>query len=1375
MLRFILFIWCCLATNIANATNVGGNIDIDTLWTTQGSPYVVTSDLTVRATLAIQSGVIVYVQANRTITIGSESGPQGAGRINANNVLFTSVRDQAGNSSAAGDWGPMRIRGRDTSNLAGSTLRFGRGLIIEETDSDLTNFKSNQNQGAAIEQGFKAAPKGTGLSATGNAINGILLPSGNSKDGLSLFLRGIPYVVQGTLSAGPDLIALSPREINVAPGVSVPAEVRVLDPAPVGGLPVTLSMAPTGVATVPASILIPENARSAEFLVQGVGGSSTLTATSATLGSATAVILVQVPPSLNFTQNPVIPLGFVNRGSLFLSRAAPPEGLVVTLTSSATSIATVPASINIAPGANSAQFGITTLALGDFTLTASAPNYTNDTSAMTVRNASMTWSTDVNVPIGSRNVTLNFSDEVPAGGTSLTLSSSNPAVLTVPATATAPAGVTSINVLITGVTEGTSTISATSTRFGSATALSTVTNLRTTFVSAVTGVPRSRIPSQLAERLSINLTAPAPNGGVDLALTSSNPALTISRSSLNYVAGSTGALPFEIKSNVPGTFTITATAPNVVTNTLEVTVGPQASLTMGTTEPLYIGLNCQTNYGGVGVLFDNLNYTASVPLATSTTTNEPNNIQFFDSGFTNIRGLGLTTTGTISASAPGLISAPARPVQVVNPVVEFTGLANERTINSQRDEFRMQLKITQNGQFAQAAMLFAPQTINLNIVDAMPSTVVSGFYETATSPNLITSVTFPATNTPIDSLAFVGIPTANGDYKVKATLGPVDTISPNQSVRDYKLKFNVDSYIVGSKNIASQVRIERRIDGVLDTGPALSGTLSSSDTTRLTVNFEFTIPQGQSSASIFLVGKLASASPILVNASANGNSVYGSAPPLSVDVVDPQLTFSDFTVPVTFGPRNQFRMRLSIPGSAEPDQALVVPQTISVAVANATPANVIDGIYSAAIGGSFVTQLQLPVTSLQTGFLYPGSSAPGSYQVQATIAGNGNGPWLSSVQTAPPIAPVIIMDFSNGGNWFNNFSVVNNRGLGLGLKQNARARIDVNTAGPTTVNLTSNPPGALEFDPAQITLSNNQAFTEFAFTARQLGSAQIVASSVSAQTAMVPGLVVQQVLAVENRYPDSRRVFLNLNGELTQPANATVSLSEIPAGSISISIPPILPIGWSGDSYQYTNATADGTFKLQVNISGIGNIPSRRFNNFYNFLNFTTDETVPIKIRLGTQFCSQTGPLRPLIAQVEPSAIGFVTVDSYLSRLCISGTALGSGLVRFDNLTFDLIEVVPVVFKVAQTGVSFFRVNTCSPEQVCPDMSSTTPITLSVIDSSPSALTVSLAVMQTAISAGRNSTPDIGFSANMAGSFKIRATIPGHGVFESNSIQAKAP
>ena len=106
---FLLFLWF---VPLADAdTSVGGTIATDTTWTLAESPYIVTSNITVKGTdgtdgittLTVEPGVEIRMNRYRQITIGASSGDPGAlvaQGTAAEPIVFTS--NEA--SPAAGDW-----------------------------------------------------------------------------------------------------------------------------------------------------------------------------------------------------------------------------------------------------------------------------------------------------------------------------------------------------------------------------------------------------------------------------------------------------------------------------------------------------------------------------------------------------------------------------------------------------------------------------------------------------------------------------------------------------------------------------------------------------------------------------------------------------------------------------------------------------------------------------------------------------------------------------------------------------------------------------------------------------------------------------------------------------------------------------------------------------------------------------------------------------------------------------------------------------------------------------------------------------------------------------------------------------------------------
>jgi hypothetical protein len=162
-----------------------------------------------------------------------------------------------------------------------------------------------------------------------------------------------------------------------------------------------------------------------------------------TAGTA-ALLSVGASPSTVVGGNP-------STGSATLTSAAPTGGAVVSL-SSASGAVSVPASVTVGAGATSASFGITTSAVAVQTLTTLSASYNGltKTTTLTTNPAAPTATLAALVlkPTSVRGGTpatgtATLTRPAPSGGVNVVLSSSSPAVASVPANVVVPAGKTS--------------------------------------------------------------------------------------------------------------------------------------------------------------------------------------------------------------------------------------------------------------------------------------------------------------------------------------------------------------------------------------------------------------------------------------------------------------------------------------------------------------------------------------------------------------------------------------------------------------------------------------------------------------------------------------------------------------------------------------------------------------------------------------------------------------------------------------------------------------------------------------------------------------------------------------------------------------------
>ncbi|HEY3161196.1 MAG TPA: hypothetical protein VGJ78_19660 [Vicinamibacterales bacterium] len=159
-------------------------------------------------------------------------------------------------------------------------------------------------------------------------------------------------------------LALSPSTVTA--GTSSTGTVTLNAPAPSGGATVQLSsMSP---ATVPPTVTVPGGATTATFTVGTTSVSATTQAKLwAVLNTTWGAVLTVTPgaagaPSLStLSLSPTtVTGGTSSQGTVTLSGPAPSGGSVVTLSSSNTAVATVPASVTVAAGSTSQTFTVTT-------------------------------------------------------------------------------------------------------------------------------------------------------------------------------------------------------------------------------------------------------------------------------------------------------------------------------------------------------------------------------------------------------------------------------------------------------------------------------------------------------------------------------------------------------------------------------------------------------------------------------------------------------------------------------------------------------------------------------------------------------------------------------------------------------------------------------------------------------------------------------------------------------------------------------------------------------------------------------------------------------------------------------------------------------
>jgi hypothetical protein len=314
-----------------------------------------------------------------------------------------------------------------------------------------------------------------------------------------------------TTNTALSFVTLNPS--NVIGGNSSQATVSLSGPAPAGGAVVTLFSSNPSIANVPASVTIPAGATSAPVTVTTSPVSANDSALiQASWDGATQQATINVSPAMltSLTLSPTSVTGGTSaRGTVILNGPAPSSGAFVSLVSNNTTIATIPSSVTIPAGATSASFTITTRSVTAQSVVSISATYNGVTkgAALTVTPSSTSSATLSSLTLNPTSVvggktsqaTVRLSAAAPSGGRVVTLSSSNTAVATVPASVTIPAGASSTTFTVTtrSVTANTAVnISASS---GGLTRTATLTVTRATTATDTVAVQRAEYTASKRE------------------------------------------------------------------------------------------------------------------------------------------------------------------------------------------------------------------------------------------------------------------------------------------------------------------------------------------------------------------------------------------------------------------------------------------------------------------------------------------------------------------------------------------------------------------------------------------------------------------------------------------------------------------------------------------------------------------------------------------------------------------------------------------------------------------------------------------------------------------------------------------------------------
>jgi hypothetical protein len=308
--------------------------------------------------------------------------------------------------------------------------------------------------------------------------------------------------------------------------------------APEGGFAVALVSSHPSLVQVPAEAVVPAGSNSAYFpltLAAGTpAGSYTLSASrDGVARTASFEVLASASATLTgFTVSASQPIGGASLpgNRITISAPAPPDGFQVALLSSQPSVLPVPASVVVPAGQNTVTFPLPTApvsAAQSVVLTASLGGSVR-TVSLTVQPAKLSAVSVYPTSLqGGRSTTLSkvsLTGLAAAGGLTVQLSSSHPAIVQVPASVVVPEGQSSLG--YTALTQPVSTPTpVTISASAGGVVKSAVLTVQPPTLSLLLASPLTLTANSTTSGHLVRLTGAAPPAGFPVALTSSHPAV----------------------------------------------------------------------------------------------------------------------------------------------------------------------------------------------------------------------------------------------------------------------------------------------------------------------------------------------------------------------------------------------------------------------------------------------------------------------------------------------------------------------------------------------------------------------------------------------------------------------------------------------------------------------------------------------------------------------------------------------------------------------------------------------------------------------------------------------------------------------------------
>lgn len=1270
----------------AFATDVSGIISNNTVWTAASSPYVLTGDLEVRAALTIEAGVRIEIGPEINLTI-AQFGLVLAQGTAAAPIIVTSTRDRVGSTPAMGDWGTFLIRSVGYSEFHFVQFRYGQVVQVERSSPNFEDCQFQAMQVAALKTDLQSSPRGARLSASGNTINGILVPPGVS-NGARFSITSLPYVVRGGLlhvGEKPEALAFEPTRKTIAPNATDSIVVTLSEPA-LQPTTVQLSSADAGIASVPPSVVIAQDRYSATVpITTFLPGLVEISAT-AKGAEARVPITVAPLPTISIVSLPQ-PVGLQRAAQLEirLNAPVPATGVALELRSDPQAILDLPTQLVLGSGAQSALIPVLGRAIGTTLVTASAQGFISGTRSIDVVPLSMRLPDILRVPLGTRNVDLSFSHPAISNSSPITLASGNSAVLSVPSTVSFPNGAASVSIPLRGVSEGKTNLSISHPEYGTL-----VREISVQKQTARLEYSFRRIPKGLEEQYRVYLDSPAPNEGLQIALLSKDPAIaSVSPAALNFERGQTTLNELvRVRALAEGITQISTSSPTTNTDTSQITVSPKGGLRFDQSS-LILGSQSISRAVNVGIYSDNEAYFPLQPIPIDFVVSEPDKVEAtlnFPGGLlgkSTVKLTGLLVSPqpvTVTANAAEIDSAPPLAVTVVTPQLSFEQLDGVRGLNAPRDQFHVYWQVPDSTDTQQVPV--AGQLFPLSVREAVPAGIIDGFYANLTGAQLAEGITFSSTSNRSPSV-FVGTPTSLGSYRVAISAAPSgEVISAPQTVLGLNLQFSMPTITLGkaTRTAIDGVRIGRFTGNTpQNIAQPLVVSLQSSDTSKLLVPSTVTIPAGLTDVLVPL-SAIDITSAVELQATTLG---YTDATPLRVVVVHPNVEINpERTAFNTDEPaRSLVIFKLTIP-DLQPNVTLfpAFDFNLAVGIVDAAPSNAAPGLFVDSTSTAPISSISYnPPFNL---FAFLGApTVPGEFRVGASIPGNPNSPWRSALITV-----------EDNRISLTGSAIEVSKGLNVDLEARALGPVRV----PVEVSLACASAALCAIaNPVQTLPANNQLLN-FKLQGAELGTGLVNLSTQPATygSSSIPITVVPTTLQfidngefIDAELPFGWNVRFTSPGRPEAPLPMQIELVEQnPANAASLPEDPLAllidqetaPGGYNGFLVTYN---AIGTFKFKATIPGVGEFlsPIQSTQKFVancqgGAVGAGFKSPITLTATLAAASASTiTGSCQPAGACTVQSAV-FAPGDSQVDVFVQGGAAVGSFTASMSSSLFGVTD-----------------------------------------------------------------------------------------------------